>query len=158
PDVAVQAPPNLSDDFAALLDAGIDDWGGVSPVTIDHVNPEAPWPEVKALRRACESRGLELAPRLTVYPRFVGSEGTDGGVLPKVLRVSDSLGLAREDSWAAGSPGALPFAVRRDAVGANEASDDSSLAGVGRGGLGGIRDSDDSSPTGARRDAVGANG
>ena len=48
---------------------GIDDWGGVSPVTIDHVNPEAPWPEVEALRAACASRGLELAPRLTVYPR-----------------------------------------------------------------------------------------
>ena len=48
--VSVQAPPNLSEDFAALLDAGIDDWGGVSPVTIDHVNPEAPWPEVEALR------------------------------------------------------------------------------------------------------------
>src|SRR5437773_6334140 len=51
PQVAVQAPPNLSEDFASLLDAGIDDWGGVSPVTIDHVNPEAPWPAVEALRR-----------------------------------------------------------------------------------------------------------
>src|SRR5205823_7142128 len=74
PEVAVQAPPNLSEDFGSLLDAGIDDWGGVSPVTIDHVNPEAPWPEVEALRAACASRGLELAPRLTVYPRFVDSE------------------------------------------------------------------------------------
>ena len=52
PEVAVQAPPNLTGDFARLLDAGIDDWGGVSPVTIDHVNPEAPWPEVEALRAA----------------------------------------------------------------------------------------------------------
>src|SRR3954447_13496868 len=74
PQVAVQAPPNLTADFAALLDAGIDDWGGVSPVTIDHVNPEAPWPELVLLRRATESRGLELAPRLTVYPRFLDSE------------------------------------------------------------------------------------
>src|SRR5262249_44200178 len=65
----VQAPPNLSyDDFPRLLDAGIDDWGGVSPVTIDHVNPEAPWPEVERLRAATQSRGLELAPRLAVYP------------------------------------------------------------------------------------------
>src|SRR5215213_5583286 len=71
-EIAVQAPPNLTDDFAALLDAGIDDWGGVSPVTIDHVNPEAPWPELALLRAATESRGLELAPRLTVYPRFLG--------------------------------------------------------------------------------------
>src|SRR5205823_9515370 len=55
----VQAPPNLSyDEFPLLLDAGIDDWGGVSPVTIDYVNPEAPWPELERLRAATESRGL----------------------------------------------------------------------------------------------------
>jgi FO synthase len=114
PEVAVQAPPNLTGDFAALLDAGIDDWGGISPVTIDHVNPEAPWPEVEALRAACESRGLELAPRLTVYPRFVGREWLDEELLPRVLRVSDSLGLTREDAWAAGGTGAVPFVVSRD--------------------------------------------
>ena len=58
PDVHVQVPPNLSyDDFPRLLDAGIDDWGGVSPVTIDHVNPEAPWPEIERLRAATEARG-----------------------------------------------------------------------------------------------------
>ena len=72
PDVHVQAPPNLAyDDFPLLLDAGIDDWGGVSPVTADHVNPEAPWPEVERLREACRSRGLELAPRLPLYPEHV---------------------------------------------------------------------------------------
>ena len=61
----MQAPPNLAyDDFPRLLDAGIDDWGGVSPVTIDHVNPEAPWPEIERLAEATRSRGLELAPRL----------------------------------------------------------------------------------------------
>src|SRR5262245_2983743 len=114
PPVAVQAPPNLSDDFAALLDAGIDDWGGVSPVTIDHVNPEAPWPEVEALRAACASRGLELAPRLTVYPRFVDSEWIDPNVLPKVLRSADSLGLAREDAWSTGESAGVPFVVSRD--------------------------------------------
>jgi FO synthase len=113
-EVAVQAPPNLSDDFAALLDAGIDDWGGVSPVTIDHVNPEAPWPEVEALRAACASRGLELAPRLTVYPRFVDSEWIDPHVLPRVLRAADSLGLAREDAWSAGETGSVPFVASRD--------------------------------------------
>jgi FO synthase len=114
PEIAVQAPPNLSEDFGALLDAGIDDWGGVSPVTIDHVNPEAPWPEVEALRAACATRGLELAPRLTVYPRFVDSEWVDPHVLPHVLRAADSLGLAREDRWAAGASGELPFVVRHD--------------------------------------------
>src|SRR5215204_6893892 len=67
--VAVQAPPNLAyDDFPRLLDAGIDDWGGVSPVTIDHVNPEAPWPDLVRLARATRSRQLNLAPRLPVYP------------------------------------------------------------------------------------------
>src|SRR5207249_10719987 len=96
----VQAPPNLAfDDFPRLLDAGIDDWGGVSPVTIDHVNPEAPWPEVERLRAATEAAALELVPRLPVYPEYVDSEWLDLGVLPAALRASDSLGLAREDEW-----------------------------------------------------------
>jgi FO synthase len=111
-DVAVQAPPNLSGDFASLLDAGIDDWGGVSPVTIDHVNPAAPWPAVEALREACSSRGLELAPRLTVYPQFINRDWVDPAVLPVVLRLADSLGLAREDEWSPGETGAVPFVVR----------------------------------------------
>ena len=68
----IQAPPNLSyDDFPRLLDAGINDWGGISPVTVDHVNPEAPWPEVDRLRAATEERGLRLAPRLAVYPEYL---------------------------------------------------------------------------------------
>jgi FO synthase len=112
----VQAPPNLSyHDFPRLLDAGIDDWGGVSPVTIDHVNPEAPWPEVERLRAATESRGLELAPRLPVYPEWISGEWIDPGVLPTVLRASDALGLAREDGWAPGATGGVPF-VPRDAL------------------------------------------
>jgi FO synthase len=116
PEVTVQAPPNLTGDFARLLDAGIDDWGGVSPVTIDHVNPEAPWPELALLQAATESRGLELAPRLTVYPRFIESAWIDPVVLPRVLRASDSVGLAREDRWSPGETGAVPFVVRRDAL------------------------------------------
>jgi FO synthase len=72
PRVSVQAPPNLSDDgFPRLLDAGINDWGGVSPVTPDHVNPEKPWPPLERLRTATEDRGLHLRPRLTIYPRYV---------------------------------------------------------------------------------------
>ena len=112
----VQAPPNLAfDDFPRLLDAGIDDWGGVSPVTIDHVNPEAPWPEVALLRAATHSRGLELAARLPVYPEYLGEDWIDGAVLPPVLRVADAMGLAREDRWAPGEHAAVPFVVRRDA-------------------------------------------
>jgi FO synthase len=71
PRVHVQAPPNLSDpNYPRLLDAGIDDWGGVSPVTPDHVNPEAPWPKLDALRTATEGRRFELRERLCVYPRY----------------------------------------------------------------------------------------
>ncbi|HYK06842.1 MAG TPA: 5-amino-6-(D-ribitylamino)uracil--L-tyrosine 4-hydroxyphenyl transferase CofH [Gaiellaceae bacterium] len=116
-DVAVQAPPNLSyDDFPRLLDAGIDDWGGVSPVTIDHVNPEAPWPDRERLEAATRSRGLELAARLPVYPRYLSGEWVDPAVLPHALRASDSLGLAREDGWHPGEAGAVPFLVARDAL------------------------------------------
>jgi FO synthase len=71
PRANVQAPPNLSDpDYPRLLDAGINDWGGVSPVTIDHVNPEAPWPRLADLGRRTAERGHELLERLTVYPEF----------------------------------------------------------------------------------------
>src|SRR3954466_5917872 len=70
-DVHVQVPPNLSDDFGALLEAGVDDWGGVSPVTADHVNPERPWPELDRLAQVTEGRGFVLAPRLTIYPTYV---------------------------------------------------------------------------------------
>ncbi|MGZ4355528.1 MAG: 5-amino-6-(D-ribitylamino)uracil--L-tyrosine 4-hydroxyphenyl transferase CofH [Gaiellaceae bacterium] len=116
PHAHLQAPPNLSyDEFPRLLDAGIDDWGGVSPVTIDHVNPEAPWPELDRLRRATESRGLELAPRLPVYPEWISGEWIDPRVMPAVLRASDALGLAREDGWSPGEDVSIPF-VPRDAL------------------------------------------
>ena len=119
PDIHVQAPPNLAyDDFPLLLDAGIDDWGGVSPVTVDHVNPEAPWPEVELLAEACRSRGLELAPRLPLYPEHVAEldRWADPAVAPAIRRAADAHGLAREDRWAPGEPVGVPFLVRRDAV------------------------------------------
>ena len=116
-DVAVQAPPNLAyDDFPRLLDAGIDDWGGVSPVTIDHVNPEAPWPDRERLAEATRSRGLELAPRLPVYPRYLSGAWVDPAVLPTALRAADVLGLAREDAWHPGEARSVPFVVSRDAL------------------------------------------
>jgi FO synthase len=102
----IQAPPNLSyDDFPRLLDAGINDWGGISPVTVDHVNPEAPWPDVERLRAATEERGLRLAARLAVYPEYLeeADRWLDPAVQQYVLRRSDSEGLAREDTWAAGA-------------------------------------------------------
>ncbi len=101
-EVHVQAPPNLSDDFGALLDAGIDDWGGVSPITADHVNPERPWPALDRLRAVTEARGFELAPRLTIYPSFVAepSRWLDEGMRFAVMDRSDASGLARDDPGA----------------------------------------------------------
>jgi FO synthase len=114
-EIHLQAPPNLTEDFGRLLDAGIDDWGGVSPVTIDHVNPEAPWPALDLLRQESQARGLELAARLPVYPEWLDADWVDARVLPPALRASDALGLAREDAWAPGEPIPVPF-VPRDAL------------------------------------------
>jgi FO synthase len=101
-DVHVQAPPNLVDDAGALIEAGIDDFGGVSPVTIDHVNPERPWPSLESLRREAAEHGRELAPRLTVYPEFVNAADTwiDEGLHFAVLDRSDADGMARDDPGA----------------------------------------------------------
>src|SRR5438445_2621155 len=111
PEASIQCPPNLSyDDFPRLLEAGIDDWGGVSPVTIDHVNPEAPWPELERLERATRAAGLELAPRLAVYPRYVADlqRWVDPAVAPAVLQKADADGLARTERWAAGAGAPVP--------------------------------------------------
>ena len=111
-DVAVQAPPNLADDFGVLLDAGIDDWGGVSPVTADHVNPERPWPALDSLRAVTEARGFVLAPRLTIYPQYAaaGDKWLDPGLRFAVMDRADAEGLGRDD------PGAvLPERTMEDA-------------------------------------------
>ena len=106
--VSVQAPPNLAGDLgdgatadsahrdqALLLRAGIDDWGGVSPVTPDHVNPERPWPGLDDLARVTAEAGFVLRPRLTVYPRYVAGEGwIDPAVAPVVAALADEDGLA----------------------------------------------------------------
>jgi FO synthase len=108
---SIQAPPNLSyAGFPRLLDAGINDWGGVSPVTIDHVNPEAAWPELERLEEATRSRGLELAPRLAVYPRYLddAERWLDPSVVPHALRLADGDGLARDDGWVAGESESVP--------------------------------------------------
>jgi len=112
-DVHLQAPPNLSDDLAPLLAAGIDDWGGVSPVTIDHVNPERPWPALDRLRAATEAAGKTLAPRLTVYPEFVRDpeRWLAPDVRTAVLVRSDGEGLARDDTWSAGGGSAPPVVL-----------------------------------------------
>ncbi|MGZ6994076.1 MAG: 5-amino-6-(D-ribitylamino)uracil--L-tyrosine 4-hydroxyphenyl transferase CofH [Acidimicrobiia bacterium] len=102
----VQAPPNLTDasGLGDLIAAGIDDWGGVSPLTADHVNPERPWPALELLRGATEAAGKTLAPRLTVYPEYVRDpeEWLDPAVRFAVLCANDLEGLARDDDWASG--------------------------------------------------------
>lgn len=110
--VHLQAPPNLVDDVTVIARAGIDDFGGVSPVTVDHVNPEKPWPSLESLRAAAQSCDLELAPRLTVYPEYALDPTTwiDEGLHFAVLDRSDAEGLARDD------PGAVFPEEYRDAA------------------------------------------
>ncbi len=99
-DVHIQAPPNLSDDFGDLLDAGVSDWGGVSPVTADHVNPERPWPDLDRLRDVTEAKGHTLAPRLTIHPAFAcePERWLDPALHFPVADRSDSDGYARDDA------------------------------------------------------------
>jgi len=136
-EIHIQAPPNLSDDFKKLLSVGIDDWGGVSPVTKDYVNPERPWPDLEKLKKVTESEGFELVPRLTIYPEFASN--LKKWIAPQVsfpvMELSDSSGYARsdplsrghefteghssaseteevsQDVWFSGSPGSLPNLV-----------------------------------------------
>jgi FO synthase len=101
----VQAPPNLTpDQYPLLIDAGINDWGGVSAVTPDHVNPEAPWPQIENLRARTEAAGKDLVERLAVYPRFAcdSVRWQDQRLVPLVLRAIDACGYARTDDWAPG--------------------------------------------------------
>jgi len=113
PDIHLQAPPNLSDDLGPLLASGIDDWGGVSPVTADHVNPERAWPELGILRGATEAAGHTLAPRLTLYPSFALDPGRwlDEAMRFPVLDASDAEGLGRDHPWASGSEVPPPLLV-----------------------------------------------
>jgi FO synthase len=113
PEVHVQAPPNLSDDFGHLLDAGVDDWGGVSPVTLDHVNPERPWPELERLQEVTEAKGHVLAPRLTVHPAWANDpeRWLHPDVRFPVLDRADAEGLARDDRWYSGHEDDPPVLV-----------------------------------------------
>ncbi len=103
----LQAPPNLTPQgYERILAAGINDWGGVSPVTPDHVNPEAPWPEIEALAMRTASMGKILVQRLPVYPEYAlkPKEWLAPKVATRVLQDSDAEGLARDDAWAPGLP------------------------------------------------------
>ena len=93
----LQAPPNLSyEDFPRLLDGGINDWGGISPLTPDFINPERPWPHLEQLRRVTEAKGYTLRQRLPVYPEFLPSLTSRPGMLAEKLEAAADLeGYAR---------------------------------------------------------------
>ncbi|MGW0906906.1 bifunctional FO biosynthesis protein CofGH [Streptomyces sp. NPDC002853] len=109
PSARIQAPPNLVDaEYALLIGAGIDDWGGVSPLTPDHVNPERPWPHIDELAEKTADAGFELRERLTIYPEFIerGEPWLDPRLLPHVRALVDpETGLANPDA----RPGGLPW-------------------------------------------------
>ena len=107
PKMRIQAPPNLiAGEFELLLRAGIDDWGGVSPLTIDHVNPERPWPRLEELEKHTRAAGFELAERLPIYPEFVtrGEPWLDPRVLPHVSALAAPDGLADPAAEIKGQP------------------------------------------------------
>jgi FO synthase len=101
----IQAPPNLTPgDYGVLIAAGINDWGGISPITADHVNPEAPWPHIEALRRETASAGKVLTARLPIYPAYYADNARwqDQALVPHILKSADSHGWGRDDRWAPG--------------------------------------------------------
>ena len=127
PEMNLQAPPNLYPTaLADMVAAGINDWGGVSPVTRDHVNPEAPWPALDRLARETAAAGKHLLPRLAIYPAYAcdPERWLDPGLRAPVLRAMDAEGFARPDSWIAGSgsePPAALFASHSDPLPASGA-------------------------------------
>ncbi|HYY37541.1 MAG TPA: 5-amino-6-(D-ribitylamino)uracil--L-tyrosine 4-hydroxyphenyl transferase CofH [Xanthobacteraceae bacterium] len=111
PSMNIQAPPNLNPGvLSRLIDAGINDWGGVSPVTPDHVNPEAPWPALDALERATHFAGKQLVERLAIYPAFAREADTwvDPALRSALLRRIDADGWPRCDEWSPGVRAPLP--------------------------------------------------
>lgn len=113
PSMNIQVPPNLSyADYPELLAAGINDWGGISPVTIDHVNPEAPWPAFERLARATEQAGQTLVERLAVYPSFAieSARWQEPNMIAPVLSMIDADGFARTDTWSPGTDATPPVA------------------------------------------------
>ena len=119
PSMNIQAPPNLNPGrLPELIAAGINDWGGVSPVTPDHVNPESPWPQLKNLSEQTATAGKTLVQRLTVYPEYVANleRWVDKELMAHILKHSDSEGYARDDAWSAGADMPPPYRVKTTGV------------------------------------------
>lgn len=100
PEISIQAPPNLSARHIHYLKAGINDWGGISPVTIDFINPQHPWPEIEALAASCAGAGFKLEERLTIYPQFLRDRATylDPTLHDRVARHARQDGLASDQA------------------------------------------------------------
>lgn len=96
PEISLQAPPNLSARHIAYLGAGINDWGGISPVTIDFINPQHEWPEIRALAASCAEAGFALRERLPVYPRYLSGDFLDPAIRARLAPMSGADGLARD--------------------------------------------------------------
>ena len=135
--MSIQAPPNLrAGELRALVRAGVNDWGGISPVTIDHVNPEAPWPHLERLAAETRACGRDLVERLALVPSFAREcarwteGGPDGGMRTAVIRASDAEGYARDEPWHAGTGMAPSAPTARLVAGA---------AGLGANGIQGAR-------------------
>ena len=134
PAMNIQAPPNLSPGgFKRLIGAGINDWGGVSPVTIDHVNPEAPWPHLDDLERQTAQSGKRLVERLAIYPAFAGdpTRWLEPSLIRPTLALADSTGFVRDHHWAPGRSDVEPPPLPLNGRGAADVTRiiDRSLAG-----------------------------
>mgnify|MGYP003672212631 CR=1 FL=1 len=127
PKMNIQAPPNLSEGgLSRLVDAGINDWGGVSPVTPDYVNPEAPWPHLDRLARETAAAGKILAERLAIYPAYAldVERWLDKSLRTAVLNRIDADGLARTDGWRTGDAEMPPVELTEYRLSARTAKDD----------------------------------
>jgi FO synthase len=116
PAMNIQAPPNLMPDaLEEMIEAGINDWGGVSPVTPDHVNPEAPWPELDLLAERTAAAGKLLVERLAIYPEYAAAPARwlDPALRAPMLRLVDGQGFARTDAWTPGAGIDPPVAGKR---------------------------------------------
>ena len=109
-DMNIQCPPNLNSDYLdQILDCGINDWGGVSPITIDHVNPESPWPQIEQLEKITNNKGMELVERLAIYPEYIEDQSWyDKNLHSGILELSDSSRYGRHDQWRCGESLSIP--------------------------------------------------
>ncbi len=115
-DMNIQCPPNLNSDYLdQILDSGINDWGGVSPITIDHVNPESPWPQIEQLEKITNNKGMELVERLAIYPEYIEDQSWyDKNLHSGILELSDSSRYGRHDQWRCGESLSIPASGKHD--------------------------------------------